>query len=231
MEKERILQKIKHCLALSKSANENEAAMALRQAHALMEKYGVSMSDMSMADISSKQTKGKVPQKPPKHLAILINQIAKMFGCEAILTTDNNWHVVVEFVGFDAYPEIASYAFDVLSRQLANSRKQYIDTELKRVKKRANKTARADSYCYGWVIAVARKISDLVPPSVDRELLEQHVKNNMGKTEKRQPRDRSKAVAAKRSEQNDINSGIRDGKKAQLHNAMSGSDTKKIGVL
>ncbi|MFC0020178.1 DUF2786 domain-containing protein [Neisseria gonorrhoeae] len=41
MDKEKVLDKIKKCLALGRSANEHEAAQALRQAQALMEKYKV----------------------------------------------------------------------------------------------------------------------------------------------------------------------------------------------
>lgn len=37
----KILAKIKKCLALASSSNPNEAATALRQARALMEKHGV----------------------------------------------------------------------------------------------------------------------------------------------------------------------------------------------
>jgi len=41
---ERAIRKIKHCLALAQSANENEAATALRQAQALMREYRLSWS-------------------------------------------------------------------------------------------------------------------------------------------------------------------------------------------
>ena len=46
----KILGKIKKCLALSGSSNPNEAATALRQAHALMAKHGVSTHEITMAD-------------------------------------------------------------------------------------------------------------------------------------------------------------------------------------
>lgn len=228
MKKERILQKIKHCFALSKSANENEAAMALRQAHALMEKHNISLSDMSMADISCQHTKAAVAKKPPTHQAILINQIATMFGCQAIMRYIKGARVV-EFIGYDAYPDIASYAFDVLNRQLKKARKDYIDTELKRVKIRANKTARADSYCYGWVISVVDKISDIVPPSVNTQLITQYVKEHVGEVKEKNPRDRSNALASRRSQHKDMNRGYQDGKKAQLHNAMHTAQTNRIG--
>ena len=42
MNKKTVIEKIKKCLALSKSANQHEAAAALRQAMAFMEKYKIS---------------------------------------------------------------------------------------------------------------------------------------------------------------------------------------------
>lgn len=41
MDKAKVLEKIKKCLALSQSANENEAAQALKQAQALMRQYSI----------------------------------------------------------------------------------------------------------------------------------------------------------------------------------------------
>ena len=52
MNKEKILDKIKKCLALSKSANEHEAAQALKQAQALMEKYEVNAVDIALSEVS-----------------------------------------------------------------------------------------------------------------------------------------------------------------------------------
>lgn len=48
MNKEKVLDKIKKCLALSQSANEHEAAQALKQAQALMEKYEVNAVDVAL---------------------------------------------------------------------------------------------------------------------------------------------------------------------------------------
>lgn len=49
MDKKAAIEKIRKCLALAKSANEHEAAAALRQAQALMRKYGVEDGDILMA--------------------------------------------------------------------------------------------------------------------------------------------------------------------------------------
>lgn len=54
MDKEKVLDKIKKCLALGQSANEHEAAQALKQAQALMEKYEVNAVDIgNRAEISA----------------------------------------------------------------------------------------------------------------------------------------------------------------------------------
>lgn len=51
MDKAKVLEKIKKCLALSKSANEHEAAQALKQMQALMREYGISDADVALSDI------------------------------------------------------------------------------------------------------------------------------------------------------------------------------------
>jgi hypothetical protein len=48
---DRVLGKIKKCLALSASSNPHEAEVALRQAHALMAKHGVSSHEITMSDV------------------------------------------------------------------------------------------------------------------------------------------------------------------------------------
>ena len=48
---EKILDKIKKCLALASSANEHEAAAALRQAQKLMAQFGLTETDVTLADV------------------------------------------------------------------------------------------------------------------------------------------------------------------------------------
>ena len=54
MDKQKVLEKIKKCLALGESANEHEAAQAIRQAQILMKKYGISENDVELSGISEK---------------------------------------------------------------------------------------------------------------------------------------------------------------------------------
>ncbi len=66
MEKSRIIDKIKKCLALSRSANEHEAAAALRQAQKLMQQYRIEMSDVDMSDIAESGIAATVARKPAR---------------------------------------------------------------------------------------------------------------------------------------------------------------------
>lgn len=54
MDKQAVLEKIKKCLALSKSANEHEAAQAMKQAQALMKKYEVDAVDVVLSEVSER---------------------------------------------------------------------------------------------------------------------------------------------------------------------------------
>ena len=81
----KILSKIKKCLALSTSDNPNEAATALRQAHALMAAHGVSTEQITMADIGEASAKSRtMARSKPAHwegaLRALVEEHAEATG-------------------------------------------------------------------------------------------------------------------------------------------------------
>lgn len=78
MDKQKVLEKIKKCLALGESANEHEAAQAIRQAQILMEKYGISEMDVELSAVSEKGV-GCSATLPNWH-QVLISRCAKAFG-------------------------------------------------------------------------------------------------------------------------------------------------------
>lgn len=49
-----VFEKIKKCLALSKSSNENEATIALKQAKLLMDRNNLTLSDVELSNINKK---------------------------------------------------------------------------------------------------------------------------------------------------------------------------------
>lgn len=178
MDKEKALDKIKKCLALSRSANEHEAAQALKHAQALMAQYGVSESDVALADVG--ECRKKAPKTAPKWHWRLVHLCGRAFGCE-------RWHSnnfmggSFVFCGLGGRPELAAYAYEVLLRQLKAARRQYIKTALSRVCDSRIKTARADKFCEGWVSQVASVVQDFARTDAEKELLEYYQTNKYGK--------------------------------------------------
>lgn len=165
MDKERVMAKIRKCLALSKSANEHEAASALRQAHALMKKHDLSSSDASVFELCKSEGQA-YHKRPPKWACMLYTAIGEAFGC----TVFTQYQKVI-FVGSGAGPELALYSYDVLYRQLENARKLRIDAlknsavyispqELKR---------RGQAFCEGWVTGVFRKIREFAAATTEEQ--------------------------------------------------------------
>lgn len=168
-----IVEKIKKCLALSKSDNENEAAAALEKARQLMERHGISERDVELSSVGKATQNVSGTKKPAGYLCILVNLVCRVFGVEAVFDavyTFRGYRNTVDFVGIGAAPEIAAYAYGVLRRQLLRGRRDYLAT-LKRLKRRT-KTRRADLWAQAWCGAVERKVRSLSLPSMQQKLIE-----------------------------------------------------------
>jgi len=168
-ELERIIRKIKHCLALSQSANEHEAATAMRQAQSLMQKYRLTELDVHLSDIGKSEAEKAAATRPAweKDLAGLV---ASAFGCRSF--TFRNWCskrlLVLErsvFVGVSPSHEIAKYAYDTLLTKVTFARKQFMaDIRAGRVRPaKYSAETRGNHFALAWVSAVHHKLEALVP--------------------------------------------------------------------
>ena len=110
----RILDKIKKCLALAASDNPGEAEAALRQAKKLMDKHGITEAQVKLAEVKSMESKA-----PPARdrAARLANMIALAFACRLILHHPSRGGAF-EFIGKGHYPELAQYTYAVLWKRL-----------------------------------------------------------------------------------------------------------------
>ena len=162
-----LMAKIKKCLALSQSANEHEASLALEKARALMAEHGVSDEELQLAEVGEAFARGGGAQRPAAWESVLASAVARALDCRPIYVGEelaDQWKTVWrwEFVGIGAAPTIAAYAFPVLFRQLRRQRQAYIDTALRRCKP-ARKRQRADIFCEAWATAVYRQVQALKP--------------------------------------------------------------------
>ena len=223
MDRSEIIAKIKKCLALSKSSNENEAAIALRQAHSLMEKYAIDHNDPELQGITYSEiaTTNKMPPSYENHLA---QSIAKMMDCMCVYTETHTIHAerivkhyAWKFVGFDPAPEIASYTFDVLNRQLKKARTTYIKIHLGRVQTKSKKTQRADAFCIGWVLTATEISSKIKPDAEKLTMIESHIMNDLN-VESSETRNRNKNL---NSSLIDFHKGCSSGKNVDISHAVN----------
>lgn len=162
------LNKIKKCLALFAKSTGNEANTALRQAKALMQKYGIDEADPKLNNISeSFVIIGKGSKNPPQWQSHLAGVCARAFDCRTIMfnkydyTRKGNLENIkcIRFIGIEPSSEIATYTFEVLARQLKSDRKKYLKT-LHSNCSLTTRRRRADLFADNWVNAVIGLVMD-----------------------------------------------------------------------
>jgi hypothetical protein len=231
MNREQALAKIKKCLALAKSSNPHEAAAALRQAQKLMAAFGVTETDVSLADVMEAAAPARLNTFTPWETN-LAHMIAEAFGCEHF--SKNSRHLTRSlclvkkreyiFVGVGAAPQVASYAYDVLSRQCARDRLAHIRKQPKNCKP-ITKTSRGDQFALGWVYGVRELVESFAGTERDQQLIEQYMAERHPDLQTARVNDRAKG---RNVSHNDTWQGHLAGQKAQLNRGVGGSEQRGL---
>jgi len=225
MTRDQALQKIKKCLALAKSQNPHEAAAAMRQAQKLMAEHSVTETDVSLADITESEVSA-VSQAHVKWESALFAIVAEAFGCQRYMIVgprqipSGRWvkHRSLVFIGVGAAAEVASYAYEVLSRQCAKARADHISKQPGSCK-RITKTARGDQFALGWAYGVRELLDKFANGDVNDKLLESYWQVKHGDMTTVKPVDRS---IGRNVRDNDLENGFVSGKQAQLQRGVGG---------
>lgn len=225
MDKQKILDKIKKCLALSQSANEHEAAQALKHAQALMREYQLSEADIELADIS--EIGVKCANILPEWQQRLILLCAQAFGVQAYGHCNFAGNHA-QFYGMGSRPELAAYAYEVLLRQIRAARRAYMKTALSRVRNPRNKTYRADEFCDGWVFAVAQKVQTFARTEKEESLMKQY-RAKLGEMKTAKARRVNPSTSSLKSQALfDRLHGEVAGEKAELHHGVGATEVKRL---
>ncbi|WP_240160474.1 DUF2786 domain-containing protein [Pseudomonas bharatica] len=127
-------------MAKGKGSNPNEAEIALRQAHKLMEAYNLEMGDVLASMAGEVKVAAGSEGEPPAWRVRLARVCAEAFGSTFIINAPWFEEASFIYIGCGASPELACYAYQVLERQLQKARRDYLATQ-KRCK-RSTKVAR-----------------------------------------------------------------------------------------
>lgn len=219
MDKQTAIEKIRKCLALAKSANEHEAAAALRQAQALMRKYGVGDGDILTAEVSEAKVKAGAKNKPVKWESMLSSAVAAAFGCRKVFAQEWKAGYWI-FIGCGPAAEVATYAYTVLMRQLRKERSDYQQTHCKRLVP-ASKTRRADLFCEAWVAGVRRQIEAFAGSQANEEALEVYMAKEYPDLGTLAPRDRQAGKSLRGGDMDARSAGWSAGRQAQLNHGVN----------
>lgn len=225
---DRIIDKIKKCLALSKSSNEHEAQAALRQAQKLMQMHDVSEAEVHASEAEEHRTRAGAISKPSKWENYLAGTVSRAFGCEVILTYNvAGNHGEWAFVGCAPSVEIAKYAFDVMFRKVKRARADYIKGKLKRCGP-ANRTRRADLFCEGWVLAATRAIEAFKGTPEQLRAIECFKAAKYTNLTDVKATDRNAGRNLSVREEGDHWAGYNDGRDAELNRGIGGSSPELL---
>lgn len=230
MTRDQALDKVRKCLALSRSPNEHEAAAALRQAQALMRTHGIGDADVELADVAECRARARSPalNRWEVHLS---NCIAEAFGCDVFSSRNVDfsgrrvrWFRDFVFVGVGGAQEIAGYAYTVLARQCAAARLAHIAKQPKRCLP-ITKTARGDMFAAGWVLGVSTLVQSFAGCPRNKGLIERHMAANHPDIQVAESRD---STAGRNAGLADRAAGFRAGKNADLKLGVGGAADRPL---
>lgn len=238
MSNDRILDKIKKCLALSASDNENEAASALRQAQKLMELHGVTMEALTGADIGEGKAKSTACTKPAGWENALCRLLSRAFGCQPLIhkgwfnkhTNSNGALAEFVYIGLKHQAMTASYAHDVLRRQIIRARAKYLPARDEAyfarwgVKMRLkDKIAAGEAFCLGFVENVSKQVHAITLEPAHEAAIKACYEEARAKGAK------ATKATQRGHDWTAYEAGKEAGKEAQLHRPMAGAaETLKL---
>jgi hypothetical protein len=177
MEKQKIIDKIQKCLRLADSGNSNEAAMALRQAQALMRKHNIREEEVRQL-INEASVNCAGYYNPPYWAIALSELIAQAFDSRAYISRQSEQRPCFRFIGVNYAAAVAAYTFTVLFRQLRRARRQYMDDlgcEDSQERLRAGNV-----FAQAWLFRIAKTVAEFVSDSQAQAAVDSYVNEKYG---------------------------------------------------
>lgn len=173
MDKNKVIEKIKKCMALGKSSNPHEAAAALRQAQKMMNAHGLTEDDIEGSNYSNDTVECPIQatKKTPIHLTKFVGLIMRAFQVKAVIETNvrvSDASFRIRYFGPTHRVTMALYAHVVIFRAMeAAWREQLkVDPSWKGVR-----GARL-SFMVGWLNEISEKVEAIGWPEGEEERTE-----------------------------------------------------------
>ena len=173
MDKAKIIDKIKKCMALGNSSNANEAAAALRQAQKMMNMHGLTEDDIEGSNYKNDTVECPIQanKKTPVHLNKFVGIIMRAFQVKAVIETNvrvSDASYRIRYFGPNHRVTMAAYAHVVIFRAMEAAWRDQLkkDPSWKGVR-----GARL-SFMVGWLEEIASKVEAIGWPEGEEERTE-----------------------------------------------------------
>ncbi len=224
--KQRILERVKKCLAMSESSNPHEAATALRQARALMRQHKLTESDLSGAEYGSATFESGF-KRPPMWVHLLLGVCENAFSCTSFISGKGK----VFFVGDKHCVDIAQYAYATISRQLKKGLQEYQDDSYEYAEaSRGHKRKLSQSYSEGWAWAATKAVNEFAEPitsEVKSDLTRFFEVSVVGRSVSLRPAPMKSSCEESTLEA--VIAGVRDGESVRLHVPVGTQEVDGLG--
>lgn len=179
----KIIDKICKCLRLSESGNPNEAALALRQATGMMQKYGISDAQVLAADVTESVTQAGERYNPPFWVLALANLVADAFQCRNLISRQYGRRPEFRFIGLGFKSEVATYSYTVLHRYLARAIEEFqISVKDSCTQDQLASQRRIEVFAQAWLFRVGRTVSEFIGDNTDKEVIDKYIQEKYGET-------------------------------------------------
>ena len=218
MDHNKAIEKIKKCLRLATSNNPHEAAAAMRQARALMEKYRIEEADVALSDIHECAARSGSKNTPSQWEANLAGCVKRAYACEYLFISGlGEWRFIGEFA------EVASYTMTILLRQVRQARRDFITDKLKRCKA-STKTKRADVFCDAWVWEARKKVMEFAGNDAPSSAATSYMLKHHPDTQTSSARDRNGGKSLSNRSLTDAMHGIHAASEVCLNHGLNGQE-------
>jgi hypothetical protein len=223
MDKAKILDKIKKCLALGKSPNEHEAAAAMRQAQKLMERNGITEKDLGTIGYAMEvvQTSIQAGKKVPVTLSAIVRLLMHAFGVRAtygrtILVSDANYKVT--YWGPEHRVMLAGYAHAVVARAVEAAWKRHL---AEHPGSKGVVGGRAGFYT-GWILRVTDSVDEFGMTGEESDATQLLLGNHYGAELKNAEVTQTKLMRGT------LSAGFKAGESFKLHRPINGVERLKL---
>lgn len=175
MEEERrkkLTEKLKKCMALSKSPEPHEAAAALRQAQKIMSELGITEDDLDGLEMADAVVKTREGFGRCRTMSALSNMLEDAFGVKAVFEANPGSanRLNVRYIGPRARVMLAEYAHKVVWRAMQSA---WDDVLVTRPWMKGDGGKR-QAFHMGWLRSVKEKVEAIAPTESEERAIQRY---------------------------------------------------------